>query len=406
VILLMKIQELEANYIINTYNRKPGQNLLLVKGEGARVWDDGGRCYLDLVSGLAVNILGHCHPAVVAAVKEQVSRLIHASNLYYTEPQALLARTLVEHSPGDQVFFCNSGAEANEAAFKLARKYRPGRYKIITAQRSFHGRTLAAITATGQPKYQQGLEPLVPGFSYAEFNNLDSFRRLVDEETAAILIEPVQGEGGVYVAEEAFLKGLRRLCDDEGILLIYDEVQCGMGRTGRLWAFENWGVPPDLLTVAKGLGGGLPIGALLAKREVAAAFHPGDHASTFGGNPVVCRAALAVMDTLLAEGFLEEVRRKGELWLGCLKRLQESYPGLVQEVRGLGLMNGLELTRPLASEIQQRCQGRGLLINAIGEKVLRFLPPLVISAEELQEAFAILEQVIAGLEEAAGGENS
>ncbi|HOB87204.1 MAG TPA: acetylornithine transaminase [Bacillota bacterium] len=402
----MKIQELEANYIINTYNRKPGQNLLLVKGEGARVWDDGGRCYLDLVSGLAVNILGHCHPAVVAAVKEQVSRLIHASNLYYTEPQALLARTLVEHSPGDQVFFCNSGAEANEAAFKLARKYRPGRYKIITAQRSFHGRTLAAITATGQPKYQQGLEPLVPGFSYAEFNNLDSFRRLVDEETAAILIEPVQGEGGVYVAEEAFLKGLRRLCDDEGILLIYDEVQCGMGRTGRLWAFENWGVPPDLLTVAKGLGGGLPIGALLAKREVAAAFHPGDHASTFGGNPVVCRAALAVMDTLLAEGFLEEVRRKGELWLGCLKRLQESYPGLVQEVRGLGLMNGLELTRPLASEIQQRCQGRGLLINAIGEKVLRFLPPLVISAEELQEAFAILEQVIAGLEEAAGGENS
>ncbi|HQD07031.1 MAG TPA: aspartate aminotransferase family protein, partial [Bacillota bacterium] len=352
----MKIQELEANYIINTYNRKPGQNLLLVKGEGARVWDDGGRCYLDLVSGLAVNILGHCHPAVVAAVKEQVSRLIHASNLYYTEPQALLARTLVEHSPGDQVFFCNSGAEANEAAFKLARKYRPGRYKIITAQRSFHGRTLAAITATGQPKYQQGLEPLVPGFSYAEFNNLDSFRRLVDEETAAILIEPVQGEGGVYVAEEAFLKGLRRLCDDEGILLIYDEVQCGMGRTGRLWAFENWGVPPDLLTVAKGLGGGLPIGALLAKREVAAAFHPGDHASTFGGNPVVCRAALAVMDTLLAEGFLEEVRRKGELWLGCLKRLQESYPGLVQEVRGLGLMNGLELTRPLASEIQQRCQ--------------------------------------------------
>ncbi|HOP69765.1 MAG TPA: acetylornithine transaminase [Bacillota bacterium] len=404
--LLMKIQELEANYIINTYNRKPGQNLLLVKGEGARVWDDGGRCYLDLVSGLAVNILGHCHPAVVAAVKEQVSRLIHASNLYYTEPQALLARTLVEHSPGDQVFFCNSGAEANEAAFKLARKYRPGRYKIITAQRSFHGRTLAAITATGQPKYQQGLEPLVPGFSYAEFNNLDSFRRLVDEETAAILIEPVQGEGGVYVAEEAFLKGLRRLCDDEGILLIYDEVQCGMGRTGRLWAFENWGVPPDLLTVAKGLGGGLPIGALLAKREVAAAFHPGDHASTFGGNPVVCRAALAVMDTLLAEGFLEEVRRKGELWLGCLKRLQESYPGLVQEVRGLGLMNGLELTRPLASEIQQRCQGRGLLINAIGEKVLRFLPPLVISAEELQEAFAILEQVIAGLEEAAGGENS
>ena len=196
------------------------------------------------------------------------------------------------------------------------------------------------------------------------------------------------------------------MCDDEGILLIYDEVQCGMGRTGRLWAFENWGVPPDLLTVAKGLGGGLPIGALLAKREVAAAFHPGDHASTFGGNPVVCRAALAVMDTLLAEGFLEEVRRKGELWLGCLKRLQESYPGLVQEVRGLGLMNGLELTRPLASEIQQRCQGRGLLINAIGEKVLRFLPPLVISAEELQEAFAILEQVIAGLEEAAGGENS
>ena len=318
-----------------------------------------------------------------------------------TSPR-LFGPTLVGTLRGPGLFL-QQRAEANEAAFKLAAGGRGG--KIITAQRSFHGRTLAAITATGG-QYQQGLEPLVPGFSYAEFNNLDSFRRLVDEETAAILIEPVQGEGGVYVAEEAFLKGLRRLCDDEGILLIYDEVQCGMGRTGRLWAFENWGVPPDLLTVAKGLGGGLPIGALLAKREVAAAFHPGDHASTFGGNPVVCRAALAVMDTLLAEGFLEEVRRKGELWLGCLKRLQESYPGLVQEVRGLGLMNGLELTRPLASEIQQRCQGRGLLINAIGEKVLRFLPPLVISAEELQEAFAILEQVIAGLEEAAGGENS
>ncbi|MFY9385850.1 MAG: aspartate aminotransferase family protein [Dethiobacteria bacterium] len=392
------VEELEARYIMNTYNRQEDRTLVLVKGAGSRVWDNKGKDYLDFVGGLAVNILGHCHPDVVAAICFQAGELIHASNLYYTRPQAELARVLVEHSAGDRVFFANSGAEVNEAAIKLARKFHyPRRYKIITARRSFHGRTLATVAATGQQKYQQGFAPLPDGFSYARFNDLASFEELVDGETAAIMIEPVQGEGGIHVAAPDFIRGLRELCDRTGLLLIFDEVQCGLGRTGRLWAYENWGAAPDIFTTAKGLGGGLPIGAMLARSGVAEVFKPGDHASTFGGNPVACRAALAVLELLLKDSFLEQVRNKGSLFMAGLRRQVTLFPGLVREARGLGLMAALELREPLAGAAQQRCQERGLLVNAIGDNILRFLPPLIALEEELEQALAILEQVLSGL---------
>ncbi len=392
------VEQLEARYIMNTYNRQEDCTLFLVKGEGCRVWDNKGKDYLDFVGGLAVNLLGHCHPDVVAAICSQAGELIHASNLYYTRPQAELARILVEHSAGDQVFFANSGAEANEAAIKLARKYHhPGRHKIITARHSFHGRTLATVTATGQRKYQRGFAPLPDGFSYALFNDLASFEQLVDRETAAIMIEPVQGEGGIHVAAPAFIRGLRELCDRTGMLLIFDEVQCGLGRTGRLWAYEHYGAAPDIFTTAKGLGGGMPIGAMLARSGVAEVFKPGDHASTFGGNPVACRAALAVLNILLKESFLEQVHEKGRFFMAGLRRLGSSFPDLVGEVRGLGLMAALELREPLAGPAQQSCQEKGLLVNAIGDKILRFLPPLIAAEAELDQALAILEQVLAGL---------
>lgn len=392
------VEQLEARYIMNTYNRQEDCTLFLVKGEGCLVWDNKGKDYLDFVGGLAVNLLGHCHPDVVAAICSQAGELIHASNLYYTRPQAELARILVEHSAGDQVFFANSGAEANEAAIKLARKFHhPGRHKIITARHSFHGRTLATVTATGQRKYQRGFAPLPDGFSYALFNDLASFEQLVDRETAAIMIEPVQGEGGIHVAAPAFIRGLRELCDLTGMLLIFDEVQCGLGRTGRLWAYEHYGMAPDIFTTAKGLGGGMPIGAMLARSGVAEVFKPGDHASTFGGNPVACRAALAVLNILLKESFLEQVHEKGRFFMAGLRRLGSSFPDLVGEVRGLGLMAALELREPLAGPAQQSCQEKGLLVNAIGDKILRFLPPLIAAEAELDQALAILEQVLTGL---------
>lgn len=399
---MIAVEELEGRYIINTYGRKKEQNLFLVKGEGAYVWDNRGKRYLDFVGGLAVNLLGHCHPAVVDAICSQARELIHTSNLYYTRPQAELARILVEHSAGDRVFFANSGAEANEAAIKLARKYHyPKRYKIITAAHSFHGRTLATVTATGQRKYQRGFAPLPDGFEYASFNDLASFERLVDRETAAIMIEPVQGEGGIHVAGADFIRGLRELCDRSGVLLIFDEVQCGLGRTGKLWAYENWGVTPDLFTTAKGLGGGLPIGAMVARSGVAAAFKPGDHASTFGGNPVACRAALAVLGILLESPFLEQVNQKGTLLMDGLSALASSFPELIKESRGRGMMAALELHEPLAGQVQQSCQEKGLLVNAIGDKVLRFLPPLIADGSDLKQALSVLEESLAGLKSLA-----
>jgi acetylornithine/N-succinyldiaminopimelate aminotransferase len=388
-------QELEKDYIINTYNRQPGFTPCLVRGEGSYVWDDQGKRYLDLLGGLAVNLLGHCHPRVVEAVCRQVSVLSHTSNLYYSGPQVELAAELIRMTGNSgRVFFANSGAEANEAAFKLVRKHRPGRYKVIAAQRSFHGRTFAALTATGQIKYRQAFEPLVEGFSYATFNDLSSFEKLIDDQTAAIIIEPIQGEGGIYPADPSFIEGLRQLCDREGLLLIFDEVQCGMGRTGKLWAYENWAVSPDLITAAKGLGGGLPLGVLIVAQPYADLFQPGDHASTFGGNPVVCSAALAVLEVLREPGFLAEVQARGEAFKRDCEILQEKYPALIKEFRGLGLICALEMHKPLAKEIQEKCVAEGLLINAIGDTTLRFLPPLNVSQEELQQGLAVLNDLL------------
>ncbi len=392
---MKRIQELEKKYIVNTYNRQPGLTPCFVKGEGSYLWDNSGKKYLDFLGGLAVNVIGHCNPAVVEAISDQAARLIHTSNLYYSGPQAELAEVMVESSmPGGRVFFANSGAEANEAAIKLARKNKTERYKIITAKNSFHGRTLATVTATGQPKYYEPFAPVVEGFSYGMFNDLGSFEGLVDDQTAAIMIEPIQGEGGVYVAKESFIKGLRSLCDREGILLIFDEVQCGMGRTGKLWAFENYGITPDLLTVAKGLGGGLPIGAMLASEPYREVLQPGDHASTFGGNPVVCRAALAVLKILLQEGFLEEVAEKGVYLKQEFEKMIAIYPALVKEYRGRALMCALELKKPEAKKILGKCMDEGLLINAIGDYTLRFLPPLTTSNSELEDGLTIVRQIL------------
>ncbi len=389
------IQSLEKEFIINTYNRQPGITPCLVKGQGSYVWDDQGKKYLDLLGGLAVNVVGHCHPRVVEAVCSQVAQLSHTSNLYYTGPQAELAAELIRGlKNGGKVFFANSGAEANEAALKMVRKHKPGRYKVITAERSFHGRTMGALSATGQAKYRKPFEPLPEGFKYALFNDLPSFEALVDDQTAAIMIEPIQGEGGVHVADQDFLIGLRRLCDRDGLLLVFDEVQCGMGRTGKLWAFENWGVNPDLLTAAKGLGGGLPIGALIALDSCKDLFQPGDHASTFGGNPVVCAAALAVLKIINEDGFLSAVIAKGESLMKLFAGLGEKYPDLVSESRGIGLICALELKKPLAKEVQEQCTLQGLLINAIGETTLRLLPPLTVSLEELHVGMKVLDEIL------------
>lgn len=389
------IEDLEARYIINTYNRSPGETPCLVRGEGSYVWDESGKKYLDFLSGLAVNLLGHCHPDLVAAIGRQASRLIHTSNLYYTAPQAYLAQALVESiMPGGKVFFANSGAEANEAAIKLARKYKPERYKIIAADNSFHGRTMATLSATGQPKYREPFKPLFEGFDFAAFNDLDSVAALIDKKTAAVMVEPIQGEGGIHVAEQSFLKGLRELCNREGILLIFDEVQCGLGRTGKLWACEHWAVKPDLLTTAKGLGGGLPIGALVANQACGEILQPGDHASTFGGNPVTCSAALAVLNQVREEMFLEAVRERGLALEERLFKMAADYPELVKEARGMGLIRGLQLNKTEAKKIQGRCTEKGLLINAIGDDLIRFLPPLNIKAEELEEGLKIVEAVL------------
>jgi predicted acetylornithine/succinylornithine family transaminase len=382
-------------YLMNTYARQP---LLIQKGRGTRVYDQDGKEYLDFVSGVAVNNLGHCHPAVTVALQKQAQRLVHTSNLYYTEPQIQLAKLLVEHSCADRVFFCNSGAEAIEAAIKLVRKHShdrfgPGRYRVITMEGSFHGRTLAAVTATGQPKYHAGFAPLVPGFDYVPFNDLDAARKAVTPETAAILVEPVQGEGGVRLADADYLRGLRRLCDEHNLLLVFDEVQTGVGRTGKLFGYEQYGLEPDVIALAKGLGSGLPIGALLAREAVAAAFGPGTHASTFGGNPLVCSAALATLHAILDEGYiLDNTRRMGEYFLDKLQRLTSRHRTIVQ-ARGIGLLLGLELSidgRPVVTS----CLEMGLLVNCTVERVLRFLPALIVMKEEIDLAVDILDRAL------------
>ena len=393
----MPTEELKQDadrYLMNTYARTP---ISIVRGRGSRVYDLEGREYLDFVAGIAVNVLGHGHPDLVAAIQKQAQHLLHASNLYYTEPQTKLAKMLVEHSFARKVFFCNSGAEANEAAIKLARryahqKYGAERYEIITMLQSFHGRTMATLTATGQEKVQKGFEPLVPGFIHVPFNNLSAVEQAVSDKTAAIMVEPVQGEGGVRVADKSYLKGLHDFCRQRDILLIFDEVQTGMGRTGTLFAYEQFGVAPDIMTLGKGLGGGLPIGACLATETAAAAFEPGTHASTFGGNPVCCAAGLAVLRTLLEGRVLEHGRRMGDYLAHGLQDMKDRL-SMVKEARGLGLLQGLELTvdgKPIVTD----CLARGLLINCTADRVLRFVPPLIIAQTDIDRLLDLLNQVL------------
>ncbi len=388
--------DLAARYLMDTYPRAP---VVLVRGAGARVWDAGGRSYLDFLSGISVNNVGHCHPRVVEAVRRQVEALIHCGNLYHSVPQVLLARRLAEASLGGQVFFCQSGAEAVETAVKLARKHfwrrhgRPAGGGVLVFTGAFHGRTLAALAATG--RYTEGFEPLPAGFIRVPFNDLEAARRAFDQELCAVLVEPVQGEGGVVPARPEFLAGLRRLCDERGALLVFDEIQTGLGRTGSLFAYQRYGVEPDVMTLAKALGGGMPIGAVVARPEVAASFRPGDHGSTFGGNPVACAAALAALDVLQEEDLPARAASVGGYFLARLEELARRWP-VVREVRGLGLMVGAELAVP-AGPVAAGCRERGLLVNCTAQRVLRFLPPLVVGEAEVDEAVNILEEVLAGL---------
>lgn len=388
-----------SRYIMNTYTRYP---VVLRKGRGMKVWSSDGKEYLDFVGGVAVNILGHCHPRVVVAIQKQAQRLIHVSNYYYIEPQIKLAKLLVEHSFADKVFFCNSGAEAIEAAIKLARKYakeqvHPKRFEIIAAKNSFHGRTLAAITASGQEKYQKGFEPLVPGFKHVPFNDIQAMREAITEETCAILLEPIQGEGGVRVADPNYLKEVRDLCNEQNILLILDEVQTGMGRTGKLFAHEHFGITPDIMAIAKGLGGGVPIGAMLATDKVASGFQPGNHASTFGGNPLVCAAGVATLETILEDGFiLDQCNRMSAYFIEKLELLRTKFPALVKEVRGRGLLLGMELTTE-GDPIVRACLEKGFLINCAAGTVLRFIPPLIVQRKDIDQLVDALHGIFSKL---------
>ncbi len=380
--------------VMQTYGRQP---LVLVKGEGCRVWDDEGREYLDFVAGLAVCNLGHAHPEVAAAAAAQLKQLVHTSNLYYTTPMVELAEELVRHSFADQVFFANSGAEVNEGAIKLCRKYArerhgDGRHHIISMRNSFHGRTYGGLSATGQEKFWKGFEPLLPGFIFVPFNDLAALEKATEVGACAVLLEPIQGEGGVCLPGPGFLTGVRQLCDKKGLLLVLDEVQTGLGRTGRLFAHEHYGVKPDIMTLAKALANGLPMGALLATAEVAQAFVPGTHASTFGGGPVIAAAAKTAIGLLSNPDFLFQVRQKGDYLGEKAAALQKNFP-VIKEVRGLGLIWGLELHQD-GTPVVTACRERGLLINCTQGNILRLLPPLIVSKEEIDRGLEILTQAL------------
>ncbi len=393
----MKNKDIAAitdKFVAKTYARTP---LALVKGRGLKVWDADGKEYLDFLAGIAVNSFGHCHPAIVRAIKQQAQTLMHVSNLYHMQPQSELARELCRNSFADRVFFCNSGAEANEAAIKLARRYGleklGGKYEIISTHNSFHGRTLATLTATGQEKVRAGYDPLPAGFRQVPYNKLDAMEAAIDEKkTVAILIEPIQAEGGVIVPHETYMLGLREICDQRRILLIFDEVQTGMGRTGKLFGYENFGVKPDIMTLAKALGGGLPLGAMLAREDVANSFGPGSHASTFGGNPVSCAAGLAVMQ-LLRTGALKNCVQMGKYFVKGLEALKKRF-SFIRDIRGKGLLVGVELEIE-GSKIAEACMLEGLLMNCTAAKVLRFVPPLTIKKNEIDRGLAILGKVLA-----------
>jgi acetylornithine/N-succinyldiaminopimelate aminotransferase len=389
------VAEVTDKYVAQTYARYP---IALVRGKGVRVWDADGKEYLDFLAGIAVNSLGHCHPALVRAIQQQSRKLLHVSNLYHILPQSELAQELCRHSFADRVFFCNSGAEANEAAIKLARRYGAehlgGKYEILSTHNSFHGRTLATLTATGQEKVRAGYDPLPPGFRQIPFNDLKAAEEAIDEQkTAGILVEPIQGEGGINVPDEEYLRGLRELCDRRGLLLIFDEVQTGMGRTGKLFGYEHFGVTPDIMTLAKALGGGLPMGAMLAREAVAKSFVPGSHASTFGGNPLACSAGLAVLRTLLQGGVLKNCAKMEKVFLEGLGRIKDRF-SFIKGIRGKGLILGLELEIE-GAKIVDACMQEGLLLNCTAYKVLRFVPPLTIKPKEIEQGLAIVEKVLA-----------
>ena len=395
------------NSVMQTYGRFP---IAIEKGKGCRLWDTEGKAYLDFVAGIATCTLGHAHPALIAAVTKQIEKLHHVSNLYYIPEQGELAQWLVDRSCMDKVFFCNSGAEANEAAIKLVRKYahtcldKVENPIILTAKASFHGRTLATITATGQEKYQKGFGPLFPGFAYVPYNDITAIENAIinlDEGTLSrvvgIMIEPLQGEGGVRPGDLDYFLRLRKICDENNILLVFDEVQVGIGRSGKLWGYENLGIEPDILTSAKGLAGGIPIGAMLCK-DFCAAFEPGNHASTFGGNPFACASALAVLNTLETQGILQNVQARGEQLRARLRAIAQKYSYLFTEVRGWGLINGIELRSDIeltSIQIVKAAMEQGLLLAPAGPKVLRFVPPLIVSQSEVDEAVTILESAIA-----------
>jgi predicted acetylornithine/succinylornithine family transaminase len=382
--------ELFAKYVVPNYTRYP---LALVRGEGSVVWDDQGQRYLDFFPGWGCNLLGHCPPRVVEAIQQQAAELIHVPNTWHTEAQGRWAQMLSERSFGGKAFFCNSGAEANEAAIKLARLHTPEkRYKIITFRGGFHGRTYGATSATAQPKYHEGIGPLLAGFLYAPFGDLAAVGKLVDDETCAILIEPVQGEGGIRIPPEGFLEGLRQLADERELLLIFDEVQSGCGRTGKWFAYQHAGVEPDIMTLAKSLCGGIAGAAMLATSEVAASLRPGIHAATFGGNPIAARAGIATIETIEEDGLLERGTQLGERFRQRLAPLVEELP-IVEELRVRGLMIGLQLSID-GVPIVQRCIDRGLLINCTQQTVLRLLPAMTLSNEQLDEGCQILGEVL------------
>jgi len=388
-----EIITLNERYQFPVYARAP---MALVRGQGCRVWDADGKEYLDFFASTVVAALGHAHPNVTRAIVEQANKILHVSNLHHSEPQAVLSELLCTQSFADRAFLCNSGAEANEAAIKLARKYgaehADGRFEIITALGSFHGRTIATITATGQEKVRRGFQPLPEGFRYCPYNDVEALEAALTPRTIAVMLEPLQGEGGIVVPDGAYLRRVREVCDHHGLLLIFDEVQTGMGRLGSLFAYEQSGITPDVMTLAKGLGTGVPIGAMLATERLAGSFSTGAHGTTFGGNPLTCAVAVAVMRALLDDGVLENCRHQGEYLRERLRRLQQSCPR-IRDVRGVGLLVGAELDAPGAAVVDA-CRLAGLLINCTAEKVLRFTPPLIVTRSEIDAALAILEQAL------------
>ena len=393
---LRDIMEMDSKYYMNTFGKRTP--VCFEYGRGMKLFDAEGNTYYDFLGGIAVNALGYSHPVLVEAIKSQAEKLIHCSSLYYIEAQAKLAKLLAENSCADRIFFANSGAEANEGAIKLARIYfkkkgTPEKYGIITLKNSFHGRTLTTVAATGQEKYQKPYAPLIPGFKHVAINDLKALLSAIDDNTCAIMLEPVQGESGVFTADIEYIKAVRKLCDEKGLLLIFDEIQTGIGRTGKLLAYEHFDIQPDIFTLAKALAGGIPIGALCAKEFVAAAFEPGDHGSTFGGNPLACNAGLAVIETIIKDNLCENAAEMGIYFQNSLKKTAEKF-NIISEIRGIGLMIGIQLSEDVAVQIKNKLFEKGFLVGSVGSSVIRMLPALIITKAEIDLFTTALEEVL------------